>query len=213
MSHAEQHAEQDAEQHAGDHPHRAWSAVLGPGSPVRTALSIVAAYAVLGAVAGVVWEWVWTPPGMVAQQHQLFYDSDHSLRAEFTGTGLYVLIAAIASALLALGVCLLTRGRELYVLLLVLGGSAVAAAFMWRVGTLLGPDNPATVAAHATTLTRLHGQLTVSGKSPYLAWPIPSLLVLAIVFFAWPGRLEPPSHARAHQGEHREADTPETSRG
>jgi hypothetical protein len=211
MSHDQASAQPSAE----DHPHRAGHAVLGPGSPVRTALYVVAAYAVLGAVAGVVWEWVWTPPGMVAQQHQLFYDSDHSLRAEFTGTGLYVLVGAVASALLALAICLLTRGRELYVLLLVLGGSAVAAAFMWRVGTLLGPGDPAGVAARATAPVHLHGQLTVSGTSPYLAWPIPSLLVLAIVYFAWPGRLEPQAHphTHTHRGEHREAGTAEASRG
>jgi hypothetical protein len=196
-----------------DRRHGPAPAILAPGSPVRTAFLVIAAYAVLGAVAGVVWEWVWTPPGMVAEQHQLFYDSDASLRGVFTGTGLYVLVSVAASALLSLATCLLTRGRELLVLALVLGGSAVAAALMWRVGTLLGPPNPMTVAAHATARTPLHDQLTVAGKSPYLAWPMTSLFVLAIVYFSWPGAATPTGDADTAPGQHLEAGTGQGTRG
>lgn len=161
---------------------------FGPGSPVRTALAILLAYAVVGALAGVVWEWVWSPPGQVIEKHQVFYDSYASLRRVFDGTGLYVLVGAVASALLALVISLLTRGRELLVLALVVIGSALAAALMWRVGTLLGPADPATLAAHTTARTEVSGQLTVQGKSPYVIWPFMSLIVLSGVFFAWPGR-------------------------
>lgn len=196
-----------------DRRHGPVPAILAPGSPVRTAFLVIAAYAVLGAAAGVVWEWIWTPPGMVAEQHQLFYDSDASLRGVFTGTGLYVLVSVAASALLSLAICLLTRGRELLVLALVLGGSAVAAALMWRVGTLLGPQNPMAVAAHATARTPLHDQLTVAGKSPYLAWPMTSLFILAIVYFSWPGVTTHPGDAEASPGEHLEAGTGPGTRG
>ncbi|MGC4112450.1 MAG: hypothetical protein QM747_18915 [Nocardioides sp.] len=188
-------------------------AVLAPGSPVRTAFLVIAAYAVVGALAGVVWEWVWTPPRMVAQQHQLYYASDAALRGVFTGTGVYVLVAVAASALLALATCLLTRGRELLVLVLLLAGSAVAAALMWRVGTMLGPGNPATVAAHTTATKTLHDQLTVSGKSPYLAWPMTSLFVLAIVYFAWPGSVSTHTGAHDSRGDDREADTSSSAPG
>ena len=185
----------------GEPEERARPRLLSPGSPmratVRAALLILLAYAVLGAVAGVVWEWVWTPPGQIVQRHQVFYDSYASLRRVFTGTGLYVLVGAAASALLALAVALLTRGRELLVLALVVVGSAIAAVVMLEVGTRLGPSDPATIAAHTTRRTLVPGQLTVEGKShflvksPYLIWPMTSLFVLALIYFAWPG-----SHAR-----------------
>lgn len=161
--------------------------LFAAGGPWRTILLVLLAYAVVGAVAGVVWEWVWTPPGQVIEKHQVFFDSYASLRRVFSGTGLYVLVGAVASALLAFAVCVLTRGRELLVLALVIIGSALAAALMWRVGTLLGPADPASLAAHTTGRDQVPGELTVQGKSPYLIWPFVSLIVLSGVFFAWPG--------------------------
>jgi hypothetical protein len=187
--------------------------LFAAGSPARTAVAIVLAYVVVGALAGVVWEWVWTPPGQVVQQHQVFYTSYASLRGEFTGTGWYVVVAAVASALLALGSCLLARGRELLVLLCVIAGSAVAAALMWRVGTLLGPADPATLAHHTVARTPVEGQLTVAGKSPYLTWPIISLFVLAILYFSMPGQTRSPRHVEASSTVPGEAGTSPTSQG
>ena len=158
----------------------------GSGNLVRTVLLVLLAYAVLGALAGVAWELIWTPPGQIVQRHQVFFDSYASLRRVFTGTGLYVLVGAVASGVLALVVALLARGRELICLLLVVVGSAIAAALMWRVGTLLAPVDPASLAAHTVKRTPVRGPLTVEGKSPYLIWPMSSLLVLALVFFARP---------------------------
>jgi hypothetical protein len=189
-----------------DHPDARRPGLLAPGSPVVTAVVVLTAYAVMGIVAGVVWQWVWTPPGQVIQNHQLFYDSDASLRRVFTGTGIYVLVGAAASALVALVVGLRTRGRELLVLLLVVVGSALAAALMWRVGTLLGPPDPATLAAHTTAVTRISGQLTVAGKSPYLAWPMASLLVLALIYFGWPSSLADRAPAERAPTDRREPD-------
>jgi hypothetical protein len=187
-----------------EHVARSRPGLFAPESPVRTVLLVLLAYAVLGALAGVVWEWLWTPPGQVIQQHHVFYDSYASLRREFTGTGFYVVVGIVTSALGAVASCLLTRGRELLVLVLVVVGSAIGAAVMWRIGTLLGPADPASLAAHTVTRTRVPGQLAVAGKSPYLAWPLASLFVLAILYFAWPG--SHPTHAHAHAADPHDPD-------
>jgi hypothetical protein len=189
-----------------EHDDRARPGPLGRGSPVRTALLVLLAYAVLGAVAGVVWEAIWTPPGQVIERHQVFFDSYASLRRVFTGTGLYVLVGAVASALLALAVTILARGRELLTLLLVLFGSVIAAGVMWKVGTWLGPGDPASIAAHAADHTRASGALSVDGKSPYLIWPMTSLFVLALVFFAWPGSFPTATTTDTPPADRREAD-------
>jgi len=156
-----------------------------PGSPLRFVLLTLLAYVVLGAAAGAVWEWVWTPPDQVVRDHQVFYTSYASLRRVFTGTGLYVLIGAVTAALISLVACLLTRGRELVTLATVLIGSCAAAALMRLVGGLLGPADPLSV-TRSTGTEVLPGQLTVHGFTPYLVWPMVSLFVLALVFFAWP---------------------------
>src|SRR5690349_13537693 len=94
--------------------------VLGRGSPARQVVLILLAYVVVGAIAGAVWEWIWTPPVHIIRNHQVYYASYASLRGVFTGTGLYALVGAVASALLAVAVCLLTRRRELVTLASVL---------------------------------------------------------------------------------------------
>jgi hypothetical protein len=161
--------------------------LLAAGSPGRFVLLTLVGYAVLGAVSGVVWEWVWTPPVNVIRDHQVFYSSYESLRRVFSGTGLYVVVGAAASALLSLAVCLLARARELVTLAAVLVGSVMAAAVMRQVGLLLGPADPKDVARTATHDQTVLGQLKVEGFSPYLVWPMVGLFVLALVFFAWPG--------------------------
>jgi DivIVA domain-containing protein len=179
---------------------RARPGLFASGSPMRTVVVVLLAYAVLGAVAGFVWEKVWTPPGQIIAQHQVFFDSYASLRRVFTGTGLYVLVGAAAGALASLVVALLARGRELLTLALVIVGSAIAAAVMLKVGTMLGPGDPTSIARHTTQRTPVPGALTVQGKtlwgvkSPYLIWPMSSLLVLALVFFAWPASHLPHRH-------------------
>jgi hypothetical protein len=160
----------------------------GPTTSIRTIRFVVVAllaYVVLGAVAGVVWEWVWTPPDQVVRDHQVFYTSDESLRRVFTGTGLYVLVGGVAAALIAFAVCFRARGRELVTLATVVVGSCAAAAVMRLVGGRLGPDDPLSVAKPPATGV-LPGQLVVNGFTPYLVWPMVSLFVLAVVFFAWP---------------------------
>jgi hypothetical protein len=191
---------------------RARPGLLSAGSVVRTALVVLLAYAVLGAVAGVVWEWIWTPPGQIIDRHQVLFDSYASLRRVFSGTGLYALVGGVTSALIALAVTTLTRGRELWVLLFVIVGSAIGAALMWRVGTQLGPTDPASLATHASGRTAVAGNLTVSGRSPFLVWPMTSLFVLAMIYFAWPN-VSGGHDSATPSTDRREADTSQARPG
>ena len=168
--------------------------VLGRGSPARQVVLILLAYVVVGAIAGAVWEWIWTPPVHIIRNHQVYYASYASLRGVFTGTGLYALVGAVASALLAVAVCLLTRRRELVTLAGVLVGSVLAALLMRLVGGWLGPADPTSLAATAADNTEVPGSLVVTGRTAYLVWPVVSLFVLALVFFAWPGSEPAPSY-------------------
>lgn len=154
-------------------------------------VAVLVAYAVVGLLAGFVWETVWNPPAQTVQQHLLYYDDYESLRRGFSGTGLYVVVAVAASALVALVVGLVSRGRELPMLLVVILGAALAAFVMWKVGTTRGPADPTALAKTAADGTKVSGNLTVSGHTPYVAWPITSLFVMALVFLAWSGGKRP----------------------
>jgi hypothetical protein len=198
------------------------SARRGPSTLWRVAragLLVLAAYAVVGALAGVVWEAVWTPPGQVIAQHQVFYDSYASLRRVFTGTGWYVVVGTVASAVVSLVICLLTRHRALLALAGVIVGSALGAFVMLRVGTALGPADPADLAAHTVERTTVPGELTVDGtshfgiKSPYLVWPAASLLVLAGVFITLPVSPFPRDRRDTRAVDPHEADLPGARHG
>jgi hypothetical protein len=199
-----------------DHARRSRRATAAGGSPLTIALLVVEvllAYALVGLIAGVVWEVIWAPPDQVVQQHQVYPADYQALRRIFTGTGLYVLIAASASALTALVISLLTRRRELVVLFAVAVGSCAAAGVMREVGISRGPVDPTTLAASTANGVHLPGALDVTGFSPYLVWPMMSLLVLSLVFFAWPRtsrtsgdealERDDPSEPRVYGGRHR----------
>ena len=110
--------------------------------PLMLVVLVLVAYALVGVVSGIVWERVWTPPAEIVQQHNPYYLDYGSLRRVFTGTGLYVLVGGAASAVVALGVSLLTRRRELFTLLAVVLGSTIAALLMWKVGVRARAGGP-----------------------------------------------------------------------
>ncbi len=165
---------------------------------VLVVLEVLIAYALVGLVAGLVWEAVWAPPDLVVQQHQVYPVDYESLRRMFTGTGLYVIVSCVASALTALAVSVSVRRRELVVLVAVALGSGLAAGVMREVGISRGPVDPTTLAASTANGDHLPGAITVSSFSPYLVWPMISLLVLAVMFFAWPRTPGVSARDRAH---------------
>ncbi len=143
--------------------------------------SVLLLFAAGGAIAGVVWEWLWTPPvGRVADGRWLL-DAD-GLRADVSGTALYVLVAAVAGLLLGVACGLLPHDAELVTLAGVVLGSALAAWLMLQVGQSLGPEDPRVLAADARQGARLPDQLDVDGRSPYVAFPTGALVGLLVVF-------------------------------
>lgn len=151
-------------------------------STVVQAGVIVVVFALVGALAGVVWEWLWTAPVAVAAQHAVQPTFD-TVRAEFSGTAWYVVVASIAGLLTSIALAMFFDRHEIVTLVAVVVGSLVAAWVMARVGGALGPPDPATVAADAKDGTEIALNLTVHGKTPFLALPAGALLGLVVVFF------------------------------
>lgn len=148
------------------------------------AVAIVAIFAVAGALAGAVWEWVWTPPVGVAVHHQWLQD-ENGLRGDFSATGTYVLVAVAAGLLTGVVVALLLDRSELVTLVAVVAGALLAGWVMHHVGSALGPADPRHLAASAKDETRLPGRLDVSGMSALRAFPAGALLGLMVVFLGF----------------------------
>jgi len=150
-------------------------------------VAVLVIYALVGVAAGWLWHQLWTPADGVVVGHQ-WYASGDALRDDFSGTGLYVLVAAGAGLLLGT-VCAIAGGRRP---LLTVGaavvGSALATALMTTVGERLGPTDPHELAKTLDDGKNLPSALTVTGFSPNLAFTIGTLLALAVVFTIFPGK-------------------------
>jgi len=144
-------------------------------------LLVVTVFAVAGVLAGVLWEWIWTPTDGVVIDHELLLDGD-GLRSDFSGTALYVMVAAFTGLLVSVVVCVLSDRYELVTLLGIALGSVLAAWLMLRVGHALGPPDPAPLARAAEDYTRIPDELHVAGTSPYTAFPGGAMVGLIVVF-------------------------------
>jgi hypothetical protein len=105
-------------------------------------LVVLATFALVGAIAGVVWEWLWTPPlGIVYRGQWILEPSGPDY--EFSGTGWYVVVALAAGLL-----------------------TVLAGWLMFTVGHSLGPPDPRPLAAAKDDLERLPSDLRVAVKDP-----------------------------------------------
>jgi hypothetical protein len=156
---------------------------------------VVTALAAVGAIAGIVWQWAWTPTVGVVVDHRWTAGDAIGLQHEFSGTGWYALVATVAGLLAGLAIALLVDRTPLLTLVAVVVGSALGAWVMLLVGTALGPPDPDTVARTADDGTRVPIALTVSGYSPFIALPAGALLGLCVVFIGLSPRQRPEPQA------------------
>lgn len=154
---------------------------LRPGL-VQAAIGVVVLAAV-GALAGVVWEWLWTAPVGVVVDHRWLAENEAGLRAQFSGTGWFVVIATVAGLLAGGLVALFLDRVPLLTLLAVVVGSVLGTWLMLEVGAALGPPDPAQLATTAEDGTHLPGALEVSRRTPWISMPAGALAALALVFF------------------------------
>lgn len=161
---------------------------------VGQAVGVLVLFAVAGVGAGWLWQHLWDPPHGVVADHT-WYTTESGLRADFAGTGLYVVIA-LGAGLVVGGVAAFVFDRsELVTLAAVTVGSVLAAWVMWKVGVHASAADPHVLAKTAPNGTKLAGNLHVSGSgrlsvhwheirvpAAYLAFPVGALSSLAVVF-------------------------------
>ena len=155
-------------------------------SPVLLTVAVLAAYALVGLGAGWAWHELWQPSDGVVFEKQWYADGE-ALRQDFSGTGLYVLVAAGCGLALGVVFALVGGSRPVLTLVLCVAGSLLAAWLMLTLGERLGPSDPHELAKSAKDGTRLPSALRVSGLPPLLAFSLGSLAALALVFTLFHG--------------------------
>lgn len=159
---------------------------------------VLATFAVVGAIAGVVWEWVWTPPVGVVYRGKWILESSGP-DYDFSGTGWYVVIALVAGLLTAAVLGWVLVAGEVTTLVAAAVGSVLAGWLMFTVGHSLGPPDPRPLAAAMDDLEQLPSDLRVAGGDPdeasyslsgsaFLAFPLGTVVGLSVVWFTTAGR-------------------------
>jgi hypothetical protein len=165
--------------------------------PALQLLIAVLVVAAVGALGGVVWYWLWTPPVGVVSDHKWVAADEAGLRGRFSATGWYVVVATVAGLVAGAVVALFLDRVPLLTLAGVVLGSVLGTWLMIRVGAALGPPDPVRLAATAKEGRHLPGRLTVTGRSAWISLPAGALVALTLVFLGLSGRRHSPDEEPA----------------
>ncbi len=165
---------------------------------VVQAVIFVLVFAVSGALAGVVWEWLWDAPVGIVFRGDWFLEPAGPDFA-FSGTGWYVVVALIAGALTVLALGWLCPRHEITSLVAMVVGSMLAGWVMFKVGHALGPQDPQLLAAGKVDLSTLPSDLLLVGaddhpglfrfdSSAFAAFPVGAMVTAIYVFLVVSGR-------------------------
>ena len=150
-------------------------------------VTVVAVYALVGLFGGWMWHELWQPSTGVVIEHQ-WYPNGEALRQDFSGTALYVLVAAGLGVTMGVVFAIVGGSRPVLTLVSCVAGAALAGWLMLWLGERLGPADPAELALRADDGTTLPSALTVSGVPPLFAFVLGSLLALAAIFTLFSGK-------------------------
>ncbi len=147
------------------------------------AAAVLVLFAAVGAACGSIWFWVWPQPTGTVFDNNWFAD-EAGLRKVFDGTAWYVVLAAAGGLLAGALATVFARRSPLVTLVAVIVGSFLAAWLMLRVGLQLSPTDPDVLAKTTEDGAKLPGRLSLEGgHSPYLVWPLASLIALMVLNF------------------------------
>jgi hypothetical protein len=166
---------------------RRFKRTLPSAGAALSAGAVLAAYAVAGIALSWVWFWLWGPADGQVFSHQ-WYASSEALRGDFSGTGLYVLLALGGGAVLGILSAMLGGRQPLVTTIAAVLGSLLAGWLMLHLGQGLGPADPRVLAKTADDGTQLPSALRVTGTSPRFAFTMGTLAALAFVFTIFPGK-------------------------
>ena len=146
-------------------------------------VAVLVLFAAVGAACGWIWWLVWPQPTGTVFDNNWFAD-EAGLRKVFDATAWYVIFAAAGGLLAGSLATVFARRSPLVTLVAVVVGSFLAAWVMLRVGLQLSPADPDVLAKTAEDGAELPGRLSLEGgHSPYLVWPLASLIALMVLNF------------------------------
>jgi hypothetical protein len=136
----------------------------------RRLLVAALAAVVVGVAAGAVWVWLAHPAEWEARNGGLVL-TEAASRGRFSVVVVFVLIGVIVSVVGGWLAVRLLPGLGWLAVPLVGVLTVLAAVVAWRVGIVLGPPDPSSVAG-VTDGDRVPSELAIDSVAPFLVWPI-----------------------------------------
>jgi hypothetical protein len=155
------------------------SASTAVGRDVATVLGILLALGILG---GVVW-WLVVSPAEYTKAASGASMGELDLGKQFAADGYYVVVAALAGLLAGIALTWWRSRDPVLTTVLLLVGSALAAAAMAVTGHLLGPSGTSAALAAAKIGDKVPVPLKVDAFVVYLTWPVAVLVGAGVVLF------------------------------
>jgi len=157
--------------------------------PVLQLIAVLLGLVVVGALCGLLWEWLWTPAQGVVVKHAWYPISwDRAQPADFSGTGWYVAISLVAGLVLGALAAWRVDHWPIATLVVVAVGGLVGAVLMRVVGYSVRPGDPNVLANTAANGTPLPSTLHLASWWLVLAMPGAALAGLTVVFLLAGGR-------------------------
>jgi hypothetical protein len=146
----------------------------------RDVAVVIGAFLVLGVLSGVLW-WLVVPPAQFTRLRSGGSMSEVELGKQFSADGFYVVIAAVVGVVTGLALAWWRSRDPLLTSVLLVLGSALAAALMAVTGHLLGPGPTRAALAAAKVGAKIPERLDVDTAVVYLTWPVAVLLGASVV--------------------------------
>jgi hypothetical protein len=151
--------------------------------PLLQAVVIVVAFAVVGALCGLLWESVWTPAQGEVVKHVWYpFSWDRAQPTYFAGAAWYVVIGFAAGLVLGALSALLLDRAELVTLVAAVAGGLLAAYLMRVVGLHRAPGDPQSIAKTAADGTKLPSDLSAGSGWLVLGFPGGALTSVGVIF-------------------------------
>jgi hypothetical protein len=179
------------------------------GAPADV-VAVLVTLLVAGALGAVVWSLTVDPAEFTKTARGGATMGEVELSKRFAVDGWYAVIAVVTGFACGLGLIWWRHRDVRLTTLLLLPGSALAAAAMALVGRVLGPQDPDVALGGVQNGQAVAVQLEVAAASSYLMWPIGVLLGAVMVL--WSSTGVPVVDDDQHEPAPGEADSPASGR-
>ncbi len=142
----------------------------------------VVAMLLLGAAAGVVWQWQAEPAQWEVRSDGRIVLTEIAARDQFGVIVVFVIAGAVVSLIWGLAATAALRDLGWRLTPLIIVTTLLAAVIAWRVGVMLGPVGPQ-AAVDPAVGDLLPSKLAIDGVAPFVVWPIFGVMGLLITMW------------------------------